>query len=72
MCLLYHAACKVEFQPFNRSYSQLNSKMPGKNEKKKKKKKTTTGNRRSVTQVTCRTSFVLLCVFSFYHWYYCC
>ena len=22
-CLMYHAACKVEFQPFNRSYSQL-------------------------------------------------
>ena len=22
-CLRYHAACKVEFQPFNRSYSQL-------------------------------------------------
>ena len=21
--VLYHAACKVEFQPFNRSYSQL-------------------------------------------------
>ena len=20
---MYHAACKVEFQPFNRSYSQL-------------------------------------------------
>ena len=23
MCLMYHAACKVEFQPFNQSYSQL-------------------------------------------------
>ena len=23
MCLMYHAACKVEFQPFKRSYSQL-------------------------------------------------
>ena len=23
--LMYHAACKVEFQPFNRSYSQLTS-----------------------------------------------
>ena len=22
-CLMYHAACKVEFQPFTRSYSQL-------------------------------------------------
>ena len=22
-CLMYHAACKVEFQPFKRSYSQL-------------------------------------------------
>ena len=22
-CLMYHAACKVEFQPFNRLYSQL-------------------------------------------------
>ena len=22
-CLTYHAACKVEFQPFNQSYSQL-------------------------------------------------
>ena len=22
-CLMYHGACKVEFQPFNRSYSQL-------------------------------------------------
>ena len=22
-CLMYHAACKVEFQPCNRSYSQL-------------------------------------------------
>ena len=22
-CLMYHAACNVEFQPFNRSYSQL-------------------------------------------------
>ena len=22
-CLMYHAACKVECQPFNRSYSQL-------------------------------------------------
>ena len=22
-CLIYHAPCKVEFQPFNRSYSQL-------------------------------------------------
>ena len=22
-CLMYHAACKVEFQPFNRSYSKL-------------------------------------------------
>ena len=23
LCLMYHAACKVEFQPFKRSYSQL-------------------------------------------------
>ena len=22
-CLMYHTACKVEFQPFTRSYSQL-------------------------------------------------
>ena len=22
-CLMYHAVCKVEFQPFNRSFSQL-------------------------------------------------
>ena len=25
-CLMYHAACKVEFQPFKRSYSQLTFK----------------------------------------------